>query len=72
MNNIGKVFEIFEIHRERFERMMSAGLPDIAYAHLVACQALFMAGMLLEPDAVEVEQMRAAQDAMRSRFFGKG
>lgn len=71
MNNIEKIFEIFEIHREQFENRMNAGLSDIAYGHLMACQALFTAATIFEPDAVEVEQMQAAQDAMQQWFFGK-
>lgn len=71
MNNIEKVFEIFGVSRERFEKTMNAGLSDIAYGHLMACQALFTAAMIFEPDAVEVEQMQAAQDAMQQWFFGK-
>lgn len=71
MNNIEKVFEIFEIHRERFEKTMNAGLSDIAFGHLLACQALLTAADIFEPDAVEVDQMTCAQDAMQQWFFGK-
>lgn len=71
MNNTEKIFEIFEIHREQFENRMNAGLSDIAYGHLMACQALFTAATIFEPDAVEVEQMQAAEGAMFNWFFGK-
>ena len=70
--NIEKVSKIFEGHRARFENSMKAGSSDIAYGHLMACISLLTATMIFNPDAVEVEQMRAAQDAMCSRFFGKG
>lgn len=69
MNNIEKVFEIFEIHRERFEKTMNAGLSDIVFGHLLACQALLTAVDIFEPDAVEVDQMTCAQDAMQRWFF---
>lgn len=72
MKNIEKVFEIFERHRERFENTMNAGSSDIAYGHLMACISLLTATMIFNPDAVEVEQMRAAQGAMFSWFFDKG
>lgn len=68
MNNIEKVFEI---HRERFEKTMNAGLSDIAFGHLLACQALLTAADIFEPDAVEVDQMTCAQDAMQRWFFGE-
>lgn len=71
MSNIEKVFEIFEIHREQFEKRMNAGLSNVAYGHLMACQALVTAGVIFEPDAVEAEQMQAAEDAMANWFFGK-
>lgn len=71
MNNIEKVFKLFEIHREQFENMMNAGERNIAYAHIVACQALHAAGEIFEPDAVEVEQMSAAWHAMLNWPFGK-
>ena len=69
--NIEKVFEIFENHRERFENTMNAGLSYIAFGYLLACQALLTAVDIFEPDAVEVEQMAGAQDAMQHWFFGK-
>lgn len=71
MSNIEKVYKIFEGHRERFENTMNAGSSDIAYGHLMACISLLTATMIFNPDAVEVEQMRAAQYAMYSRFFDK-
>lgn len=71
MNNIEKVFEIFATRRERFEKTMNAGLSDIAFGHILACQALLTAAEIFEPDAVEVDQMRCAQDAMQQWFFGK-
>lgn len=69
--NIEKIFEIFEIHREQFENRMNAGLTNIAYGQLMACQSLFTAGTIFEPDSVEVEQMQSAQEAMANWFFGK-
>lgn len=71
MNNIGKVLELFEIHREQFENLMNVGLSGMAYGHLLACQAFHMAGEIFEPDAVEVEQMLAAWHSMFNWFFGK-
>lgn len=71
MNSIEKVFEIFGVCRERFEKTMNAGLSDIAFAHLLACQALLTAAKIIEPNAVEVDQMTRAQDAMQQWFFGK-
>lgn len=71
MSNIEKVFEIFENHRERFENTMNAGLPYIAFGHLLACQALLTAVDIFEPDAVEVDQMTCAKDAMQRWFFGE-
>lgn len=71
MSNIEKVFEIFENHRERFENTMNAGLSYIAFGYLLACQALLTAADIFEPDAVEVDQMTCAQDAMQRWFFGE-
>ena len=71
MNNIEMVFEVFEVHREQFEKRMNAGLYDVAYGHLMACQALITAATIFEPDAVEADQMTCAQDAMQQWFFGK-
>ena len=71
MNNIEMVFEVFEVHREQFEKRMNAGLYGVAYGHLMACQALITAVAIFEPDAVEVEQMGAAEGAMSNWFFGK-
>ena len=71
MDNIEKVFEIFELCREQFEEQMNTGKREAAYGNLCACFALKLAGKIFEPDAVEVEQMKAAQDAMFDWFFGK-
>lgn len=68
--NIEKVMEIYELHRRQFEKRMNSGLQDIAYGHLMACISLLTATMIFNPDAVEVEQMQCAQDAMRRWFFG--
>ena len=71
MNNIEKVFEIFELNREQFEEKMNVGQREVAYGNLCACFALKMASKIFDPDAVEVERMQAAQDAMYNWFLGK-
>ena len=71
MNNTEKVFEIFKLNREQFEEKMNAGQREAAYGNLCACFALKVASEIFEHDAVEVEQMQAAQDAMYNWFFGK-